>query len=112
VYFSFFLFLVTLLLVTFRVASAYSASVFIQFTERQLTVNMHSLHQYDFGRMNSGVFICWPVHCQMAALTLNFARISHTERTIRSSLIRCKVCEDKAAPDRKYSDKAQWSVFV
>jgi hypothetical protein len=74
--------------------------------------SLYSLHQSDFGRMNSGVFICWPVRCQMAALTLNFAGISHTERTIESSLIRCKVYEDKAAPDRKPSDKALWSVFV
>jgi hypothetical protein len=27
-------------------------------------------------------------------------------------LIRCKVCADKAAPDRKQGDKALWSVFV
>jgi len=75
----------------FRVPNSYNSFVFIQSIERPLTVNIHPLHQSDFGRMNSGVFICWPVCCQMAALTLNFAGISHTERTIESSLIRCSL---------------------
>jgi len=96
----------------FRVPNSYNSFDFIQFIDKQLPVNIQPLHQSDFGRMNSGVFICWPVCCQMAALTLNFAEISHTERTIESSLIRSKVCEDKAAPDRKPSDIALWSVFV
>jgi hypothetical protein len=85
----------------FRFPNSYNSFVFIQAIERQLTVNIQPLHQSDFGRMNSGVFIYWPVLCQMAALTLNFAGISHTECTIESSLIRCKACEGKAAPDRK-----------
>ena len=95
----------------FRIPNSSNSSVFIQFIERQLTVNIHPLHQSDFGKMNSGVFICWPVPCQVAAMTLKFAGISQTE-CIESSLIRCIVCEDKAAPDRKHSDIALWSVFV
>jgi hypothetical protein len=96
----------------FRVPNSYSSFVFIQFIERQLTVNTHPLNQSDFSRMNSGVFICWPFRGQMAAIALKFALISQTECTIESFLIRCKVCADKAAPDRKQGDKALWSVFV